>query len=465
MPSTFFGISIAQSGLAAQKRAMDVLGYNIAHANDPTYKRQRVTLTEGLVLAQSQEALATGSPGLGSGVRSGDVERVRDELLENRIRESTSQTAKWDFLTTSLAQIEAILGEPGDNGIQSDLDAFWDAWQKVANSPESLPVRSALIEAADTLCQRIQFSYAQMKAVSDDMDTSVVDRVNKINLIGSEIAALNRTIGNMRSGDVSANDLLNRRDALVLELSKIASITQHGEASDAFILSVGGRVLVQGTIFNEMKTEISSNGVHSILWASDNAPVLIRNGELKAILDLRDTAIPDFLAQFDKLTTSLRDSVNNLHETGYTLTGAEAGHFFNGTSTAANFSLDINIINNPAAIAVSGTGSVGDNSIASSIANLKFAVISDGETINQMYRSLVGDISAQSAMAEKQSTAHHLSLDQYNSQFQSVSGVSLDEEMANIIKFQQAYNANARALTVMDEMLEMLIMRTGVVGR
>ena len=135
-PVTFFGISVTQSGLAAQRRAMDVLGYNIANANNPTYKRQRLVMVEGAVLAQSQEADPLGSSAVGSGVNSGDVERVLDPLIENRPRQAGTASANWNYRQSTLSQLEAQIGEPSDTGLQTDLDNFWASWQKVATSPD-----------------------------------------------------------------------------------------------------------------------------------------------------------------------------------------------------------------------------------------------------------------------------------------------------------------------------------------
>lgn len=464
MSSTFFGLNIAQSGLAAQRRAMDVLGYNIANANDPTYKRQRTLSVEGMVLAQSQESSPGGGSVFGSGVRSGDIERIRDVLVENRLRQSTQASSNWDYKAQTMVQLEAILGEPSDNGLQADLNRFWLSWDAVATTPDSLPLRSTLLEDSSALTQRIQYIYSQISDARNDVNLATTDRVDRINAIASEIGRLNNEIGSMQSGDVSSNDLLNRRDALVLELSKMVAVTQHGGDTDSFIISVGGRVLVQGNLVNQLKcTDIDGNQV--VQWASDGENVLIHGGELQAITELRDVMIPDYLSQLDNLASTLVAKVNELHRTGKTLAGADGGDFFKAGTTAANISLDDSIIGNPRLVAASGDGEIGNSDIARKIAALKETAVSGSFTINDLYRSLVGDIGGATATAERQSTAHRLSLQQFTTQQQSISGVSLDEEMTNMIKFQQAYNASARIITVVDEMLSTLIERTGTVGR
>jgi len=456
MSSTFFGLSIANSGLAAQRRAMDVLGYNIAHANDPTYKRQRVVMTENGVLAQSQESTSLGVSPTGSGVSAGDVERVRDALIENRVRQATEASANWAYKSQTMRQLESTIAEPSDTGLQSDLDSFWASWQKVATSPESLPIRSALLEDASALCQRIQYEYSQMTNTVDDLNTALLDRVNRVNLIGEEIARLNNEIGAMGTGEIPVNDLQNRRDALVVELSKLASVSQHDEGGAGVIISIGGRVLVQGSRFNAIKCETVTGGNQVIQWASD---------DLGAITDLRDQTIPEYLADLDNIASSLVERVNTMHRSGKTISGADGGDFFRAGTTAGNISLDASIVNHPELVAASTSGAIGDGEKARAIAAIKDEPVSGGLTIDQLYRALVGEIGGAAATADRQSAAHQLSLDQFTTQQQSVSGVSLDEEMTNMIKFQQAYNASARLVTVMDEMLGVLIQQTGSVGR
>jgi flagellar hook-associated protein 1 FlgK len=157
--------------------------------------------------------------------------------------------------------------------------------------------------------------------------------------------------------------------------------------------------------------------------------------------------------------------VNAAHHTGKTLAGDDGGDFFKAGTTAANLALDDSIIGHPELIAASASGAIGDGNTALAVAAVKDEPITNGLTMNQLYRALVGDIGGAAAIAERQANAHRLSLDQFTTQQQSVSGVSMDEEMTNMIKFQQAYNAAARMITVMDEMLGVLIQQTGTVGR
>lgn len=465
MAGTFFGISVAQSGLMAQKMAMEVLSMNIANANDPTYKRQRLTLQENLPLAQSQDAGSLGSLIVGGGVRTGSIERVRDALIENRLRLATSSSAESDYMQNKLSQIESTLSEPSDTGLLADLDQFWASWNAVATTPTSQPIRSALIEDASALCSRIQYTYQQIANAQDDLNLATRNEVDRINQISEEIAKINEEITYSADGQAAANRILDRRDALVLELSKIVSVSQHGEGSDNFVLSIGGHVLVQGIEYNTVTSAENGGGQETLYWENGGDEVVVQGGKLKAIYDLNGTLIPDYLSQLDNFASSLVTEVNTLHAGGQTLDGTPAGNFFVDGSTAANIALDPSIIGHPELVAASATDGVSDGDVALNIANLQNKQLAGGLSINEIYRALVGTVGGAAASADQQAQAQNLSLQQFTAQQQSVSGVSLDEEMANMIKFQQAYNAAARMLTAMDEMLDVLVQKTGITGR
>ncbi len=465
MASTFFGINVAYSGLVAQRRAMDLVGANIAHANDPTYKRQRLILSEMGVLAQSQEANVLNNSPVGGGVSSQYIERIRDAVVENRVRITSQTAANWEYKSQVLRQLESIINEPSDNGLQATLDQFWASWQKVAATPESVPIRQALLEDAGALCQQIKYIYSQLRSIINDLNMATADRVNRINAIAQEISRINSEINNRAVSVVPVNDLLDRRDALVVELSKLVAVNQHGETQGNLIISIGGRVLVQGTKVNLLTTGTDANGNLAVQWASSGDAFVSADGELRAITDLRDIIIADYIAQLDNIASNLAENVNALHRTGMTLNGQQGGDFFLAGSTANTISLDPAIENHPELVAASATGAVGDGELARQISLLKDVPVSNGQTINQLYRTLVSNIGTATQVADKQATAHRLSLKQFFTQQQAVSGVSLDEELTNMIKFQQAYNASARVLTVMDEMLSVMIERTGIVGR
>lgn len=461
MAGSFFGINVARSGLAAQKLAMEVVSENIANANDASYTRQRVVSSTGESIAMTQESTATGTSTITNGLRTGSIERVTDTLVTNQLRQTNTSSEQWEYTYNMLSQIETVFDEPNDDGLQTDLNNFWSAWQEVATTPDSISMRSTLIDNTEALTSRIQYTYNQIRSVQTDINGSIDDIVDRVNNISQEIATLNQRIATLPSGEMQSNELLDQRDALVLELSGYASVTQNGESGGDFVLSIGGQVLVQGNQYNTIESSTDDSGNQVIEWSKNGRDLSIKGGQLKSMLDLTNTTIPEYLSQLNSLASTLIEQVNSLHATGKTLDGSDGGEFFVSGGDAGSITLNSDLASNPSLIAASKDGNVGDGEIARDIGSLQNTTLSSGLTINGMYQALIGDVSGDTHAAEQQSTVASLSLEEYTTLQQSISGVSMDEEMTNIIKFQQAYNASSRVLTVMNEMLDTLINRTG----
>lgn len=465
MSGTFTGINTAIGALQAQQAALNTLSHNIANANTPGYKRQRAILGEGnpmtgpLTTGQNSRVL------IGSGVHVEEIQRVQDDFVDNRVRLTSGLAAEWSAKSDTLSQVESVFNEPSEQGIASQLDKFWSAWDKLSAQPEDLPTRKALIEQAQSLTLQIRQSYSQLKGMADDVDSSVRNDVTQINSLTSQIAELNSKINWSSSSSVSPNDLLDQRDLLVGQLTSLAGVEVSGKGGQDFMVTLGNKVLVQGIHADQLAVRLDSNGMQEVYSVSTGESRSIPGGEIAGLMDVRGQAIPGFMSALNDLVTALCTQVNTIHGNGYTLGGATGGDFFDPNTTAANFEVSDDILASPSNVAASGTGKVGDNSTALSIAGLRTRTLVNGQTINQVYQMVVSEAGTQSALAKHYADTQTLTLEQFTAQQQSVSGVSLDEEMTDMVRFQQAYNAAARVLTTCDEMLSVLIQNTGIVGR
>lgn len=464
MPGTFLGISTAVSALQSQQQALDTLSHNIANANTPGYKRQRVVMGEGNPISGAFASGYSARTAVGTGVHVEQILRVQNDFIDTRVRLASGQSAHWGARSDVLSQVEAVFNEPGDQGVGNELDKFWDAWDKLSAQPESIPNRLALVEQTQRLTERIRGAYAEFKRMAVDLDASITDKVTRINTITSEIADLNTKIGWANSGNVSPNDLLDKRDLLVGELTTLAGVEVSGQGGEDFMVTLGSKVLVQGATADQLGVNTGLNGKQEVYSLADGTVRPIPGGEIAGLLNVGDVAIPGFMAKLDGLATTLVSQVNALHATGRNLNGGLGGNFFNAGSTAANIEVSNAILASPRNIAASATGAVGNNAVALAIAELRNKTLPTGQTINQVYQAIVSEAGTQSALAKHYADTQSLSLQQFTAQQQSVSGVSLDEEMTDMIRFQQAYNAAARILTACDEMLSTLIQRTGLVG-
>ncbi|MFY9708142.1 MAG: flagellar hook-associated protein FlgK, partial [Desulfobacterales bacterium] len=299
-----------------------------------------------------------------------------------------------------------------------------------------------------------------------DLDAVVRGGVDDINALAAEIADLNRKIGEIETGVQNANDLRDRRDLLVTRLAELVDVSTFEDGQGRVTVSVAnGRPLVENGQAWRLGTTTNAAGHQDVTWIDSSGTAVditanINGGKLKGWLDVRDAAIPDYLARLDELAGDVADGVNTLHTAGFDINGTAGQAFFSG-STAADIGLNPIISADPKLVAAAATaaGAPGDNANAVAIADLQHASVMGGgtATFDDFYRSLVTDVGNQvrsaTDFAEHQSVML-TSLDNYR---ESISGVSLEEEMLNLIKFQHAFDAAAKLVTTVDEMIQTMM--------
>ncbi len=469
VPSSFFGINIATTGLMAQQMAMSVAGHNIANANNPTYKRQLAMMGAGPAFPYAGVDGGSGVGQLGTGARVYSIDRQRDRFIEGQLLNSRQNLGRWETAKQALDQVVGIIGEPSDSGLGSMLDKFWNSWQDLGLNPENLAVRSNVLEYGSAVAGGLNNLYTQIEAVRQQQDMTIVDKVSDINRLAGELAAVNDQIQRALGAGNQPNDLLDQRDAILSDLSRIVDIQVSGEGGATDLVTIGGHALVEGSRSNKVATVLDDSAHRAVVWEADSSEVLIRGGELAGIQDTQRKAIPRYLETLDEIANTLISRINELHRDGYGLDDAEGSSpqrdFFAGTG-ARDIRVSSELLSDPRKIAAAwSSGAPGDGTLAQEIAKLRSVPTVGTSTINEVYQNLVA-----SNASDASSTAHRLDAQtalhqQLLFQQQSVSGVSLDEEMADMVRFQQAYNASARVFTAMDEMLDTLVSRVGVVGR
>lgn len=452
---SFFGLDIVVSALRAHQFALNTTSHNIANACTEGYRRQIPVFTPG----QAAQTASAGNFQTGTGVVIQTIRRSETGYIDSQIRQQNQWLGMWSTRSDALKQLESILAEPGEYGISAVLDSFWNSWEDLATSPESLPARIAVVEASTALSERIQRLYKDIREVQAQTDRTIADDVFEINRIAHEIARLNEQIrGNTNN---QPNDLLDRRDYLIEQLSRFCRIEVYGLSSQGLdcIVTVSGKALVQGGNVTEMATADGSNGWSKVVWSDDGSDVTITGGSLAGRIFVRDVLAEEYVADLNNIARTLVDRINTIHQTGTDLTGAPAGNFFVPGSDASNIEVSPSLIANPSGVAASATGAVGDNAIALSISASRNETLVNGKTIDDAYIALVSTIGAQSREAVNRSEVHNLTIEQLITQRDSIAGISLDEEMANMVKFQQAYVAATRVFTVLNDMLDTLVNR------
>jgi flagellar hook-associated protein 1 FlgK len=479
MSGTFFGLEIARRGLMAQQAALNTTGHNIANQGTEGYTRQRVNMSATAAIPYPSLVNSPSYGQVGTGVEITTVERMRDQFMDTRFRENNSELGEWDTKAGMLSQIEMFMKEPSDSGLQKVLGDFWQSWQTVANNPTSKESRAVVLERANALVDAIHSTYQSLSQLKQDIDGNPGQnikgdldiKVGQINDIADSIAELNKQINELKSLNYSPNDLMDKRDLLVDQLSKMADITvspiMNGSV-DTGMISIKINDMTPGNSqylidnINGQNQGISLSGTDVQVGG---VTVQVNSGELKGLADSSKT-ITDYMDKLDAFVYNLADSINTIHKNGADFNGNDGVDFFSYSSaipsppTGAAASIQVNITDPLEIAASTKSGSISDNNgeNATNIANKLMSLNGD-------YYSIIGDLGVKSSDAQRRKgNADNItgSIDQFRA---SVSQVSLDEEMTNIIKYQQAYNAAARTITAVDEMLDKIINSMGLVGR
>ncbi len=456
--------NIGSKTLMVQQRGLHVTGNNIANVNTPGYSRQRLNMTADI-------PIDTGNGPVGSGVTANQIERVYDRFLGVQINNETQSLGQWEAHRDALESVEVVFNESGGYGLNRVMSEFWNAWQDLANNPSGSVERKVLLAKSEMLAKTFSRNYQDLKDIQRDIDSNIEGAVGEINRLSKNIADLNQKITQMESLGHAANEFRDQRDLVLKELSKLIDIDSYENASGGVAVSVGsGQPLVQGSHTYDLSTQANASGHQDVTWLDGSGNTLIINnnvskGKLKGWLDARDVDIENSISQLDTLAQTLMVEVNTLHAAGYGLDGSTGNDFFTGAATAAGIQVnpliagDTNLIAAAEGFNLVPGDKPGDNGNAIAIANLQEALTMNGNTttFGAFYDSLVSD----TGLAVQQAASHYdyqsqivLQVENYR---ESISGVSIDEETVNLIKYQKAYQAAAKLINTADEMMETVL--------
>jgi flagellar hook-associated protein 1 FlgK len=446
--STFNGIQTSLRGLLAQQRSLDVTSHNIANASTAGYTRQTAELvaTPAMLVPTSGGASAGM---LGTGVDVGTYTRVRDQFLDLQYRAQNMSLGEQSTKSSALSDVELSFGEPGTTGIADALDKFWSAWGDLSNSADSGPARQAVVDQAKTLTGQIndlQKNLASARQRAADEYTATAGAGGQINQIATDLSATLNAIRSAEKTGAQPNDLYDRRDVLLDQLSTMGQVSVTPSAAGNVDVSLGGVTIVD----SDDTTGTASVPAGAFPLTYTTSP----GGKLGALIDLQSSTgqIASYQTDLASFAQSLADSVNGV----YSATGTNFFTFGTGASGLPEIAL-----NEPAITASTLSGGIGgpaENGIALGVTALS------GGAADSSYRMLVTRMGNEVAQATRQQSTAQTLTDNLSDRRDSTSGVSLDEEMTNIIRFQRAYQASARAMSTTDEMLDTLINRAGRVG-
>lgn len=489
MRTSFTGIEIARRALQAQQRSLDIVGHNVANANTPGYSRQVAVHTSSQPYPIPQFTHNPSVGMVGTGVEIGQITRMRDQFVEMRLRQENHNLGYWQTLKDGLTQVELIFNEPSEHGIHQALNKFWDSLSELSRNPESDANRTVVLQTAEALAESIRHVRSQLGKQRDNMNTIAEIKVSEINTIAQQIADLNKQISKVVVAGYQANDLLDKRDELLQQLSQITNIEVVESESQQITVSISGATLVDRTRTYALETaknfDLGYERVE-VIWQGSNAPVHVTSGELYGLLVFRDgtdnfPGVQGYIDQLNEWTANFINTVNEIHRQGYDLDSNPGQDFFvvdvlGGTPDPVTKEHDPSLlirvnITDPNQIAASNelhNGEVvrGNGNIALQLASLRHTPYQpDQPKLSDSFNAIIAGLGVR-AMEANVMVENGIALGDHLERLrESISGVNLDEEMADMIKFQHAYNAAARIMTAMDEALDTIINRMGAVGR
>jgi flagellar hook-associated protein 1 FlgK len=490
MRSTFGGLEIAKRSLFTHQTALTTTGHNIANANTKGYSRQLVNMVAAKPLENIGMMRSTIPGQQGQSVEVFSVTRMRESFLDKQFYNENKSLGQWTKRVDTLEKLESIINEPSETGMRQVLDNFWNSWQELSMAPDNLEARAIVKESSLALADGFNHAAKQLSDLKRDLTDNIDVKVTEVNTLLGQVATLNQEIYRIEGFGNNANDLRDQRDNLVDQLSSVINVTVV-EEEQGYTVRMGELELVNGYESTPFTLALAAGN-----YAEDGTGNL-DNGELFGLYYSRDKLVTEYQNQLDALVTTLATNVNAEHRKGYTLKhpvtmGGDVFTFAavdpddtDPPSFAERMRVSTTITDDVENIAASGR-TYDDNGITrvvrgnneqalalAGLRNVKYSfdgggidkIILNGGTFDEFLRAVVGEMGVQTQEAQRQAINQQILVEQVDSRRASVSGVSLDEEMSNMIKFQHAYNAAARAMTTYDEMLEKVINGMGVVGR
>ena len=425
----FTGLQTALSGLQAAQAAIDTTSENISNANTAGYTRQRVNLVESGAMTIPALTQQGGGTQLGTGVSIQDISRIRDQFLDVQYRAQNTATSNANSNASELAQVQTAINEPSSDGLQSVMSNFWSAWTALGTTQNASTLQG-VVNAGQTLASTFNAVAQQMQTVQSQASqqyATLTGANGQVQQDAQQIATLNAQITQATQAGQSPNALLDQRDNLIDNLSSLAQVSVSTGSNGAVTINFGdaSSPLVSGTTVTWPQTLTSASG-----------------GQLGSLLNLSSSTGPigSMLSSLDNVAGQVISSVNALQP---------SSPFFTGTSAST-----IAVSANPSTVQTSSSSTSGAD-LAQSIGNLA------GGTADQSYAAFVAQVGNSVQSANSTQATQQAVLTAVSNQRQSVSGVSLDEEMTNLIQFQQAYQASARVMNAINSTLDTLINSVG----
>lgn len=497
MSGLFGTLNTATKGLHAQQTALQTIGHNVANANTTGYTRQRVTM---------QADIATNVPGIGqigTGVRIGNVDRVSDDYITTQLRQGHSTTSAHQSLSDIVGQLEAIYNEPSDTGLSNQISEVFNAWTYLASNPEQGAARTMLVQTSETFTDSIHHMARSMESLHNDTINELDKAALNVNSSLKQLDQLNHQIWQASVRGFTPNDLLDQQERLLTDVAGKLDIDVTRDKFNRVSVSMQGETVLDHQSRKELAVVVGGNGELSsgdtvtdgklgniVMLDGDEAKIITPTaGSMKGTQEAL-VVISDMQSELDDFAFAFATAVNDIHSTP-TVEGEPKGRDFfelgnHNDSKGAALSLKVSdALKKDPGLVVSGRSMdnefAGDGSRAQSITSLQHKTMSTdvdswnynpvtmshepastGTTLFGRYNSMVTDMGIVKQQEDNMLNTQKGLMNLLTQRRESISGVDINEEVVDMIKYSTAFQANSRVLQTISEMLDTLINRTGV---
>jgi flagellar hook-associated protein 1 FlgK len=444
-------LSTALSGLIAEQGALATTTNNVANVNTPGYSQEEPVLV-------TSDPVVLDPLTFGTGVTLQKVESIRDPILESQIQQQTQTENQYSTLASALQQTQVNF-TTSSSDIGTSISNFFDSLNQLSTNPSDLSLRQGVLTAASNLATSFNTTSDNLSQQQTSLNQSVEQAVGQVNQLTQQIADLNQQVSSLENVGESAGTFVDQRQQAIDQLSGLVDVSVINSGNSLTLTTGNGAPLVVDDQSYQLQTQPTPSGLQDVYAQGVDITGQITSGSLGGTLQARDQQIPAIQNQLDTLAAGLANSVNTVQAGGFDLNGNAGTNLFNPppvgvTGAAASLSV---AITNPSLIAASSDGTTGSNGNADAMYALNNQAVIAGQTPTDYYSSIVFNVGNDTASASAEQSASALVLQQLSDQRASVSGVSLDEQAANMVQYQDAYQASAQVITTINDMMYTVI--------
>ena len=458
MSSLFGTMSIATGALGAEQGALDATTNNVANANTPGYSRLQPVLVEN-------DPVTTGPVTYGMGVSLEKLQSLRDPILQTRIQEETQQQGQLNAFVSAMQQAQ-VQFTTSSSDIGTEISNFFSSLSQLSADPTNLALRQGVLTAAGNMASAFNNTANNLNQQRSGLDLQVSQDVQQVNVLTSQIAALNNQISQLQGVNQDASALVDQRDVLIGQLSSLIDVSTIQSDNGLTLTTSNGTALVVGGQSFALNTQTNASGMQDIYSQGTDITSKLTSGELAGLLEVRDQNIPTLLSNLDTLAAGLANNLNTANAQGFTLvqqangTLQAGGNIFvappaSGQGAASTMAV---AITDPSLIAASSDdtapASNGNVTVLSAVQN---QAIGGAQSPADYYSNIVFGVGNDVSNGSAELNSSQLILSQLQDQRGSISGVSLDEEAANMVQYQRAFDAAAQVITTINDMLYTVI--------